>query len=133
MPLADDPAGRNGDTDWTFRPPREAGNGGEPFGRPGDDRFGGRGHERFAGAESDRFAGSGGFGGERPAGPGLPDLSTLLALLESVRAAVPGEVQDGLTALLREVLLTLRALIDWQIERLDRPRAETQLEDIPLD
>jgi hypothetical protein len=109
MPLGDDARRGNGETDWTIPPPRDAGNGG------------------------DRFAGLGGFGGQRPSGPSLPDLSTVLALLEAIRAAVPGEVQVGLNALLREVLLTLRALIDWQIERLDRPRAETQLEDIPLD
>jgi hypothetical protein len=109
MPLADDARARDGETDWTNPPPRHASSGSEHSGGPG------------------------GFGRERAAGPGLPDLSTLLALLEAARAAVPGEVQDGLNALLREVLLTLRALIDWQIERLDRPRSETQLEDIPLD
>ncbi len=46
---------------------------------------------------------------------------------------VPRELSDQLTALLRELLLTLRALIDWYLERLDRGPAEAEVEDIPID
>ena len=38
-----------------------------------------------------------------------------------------------MTALIREALLTLRSLIDWYLERLDRPRREPRVEDIPID
>ena len=41
-----------------------------------------------------------------------------------MRRAVPRELQEQFTALIREVLLTLRSLIDWYLERLDRPRRE---------
>ncbi len=43
-------------------------------------------------------------------------------LLDALRRAAPAELQDRMTALIREALLTLRSLIDWYLERLDRPR-----------
>jgi len=82
---------------------------------------------------------AGGFrpaGGDRPPPPpqaGTPDLSALLALLEAARSAVPRELEQQFTGLLREALLTLRALIDWYLERLDGTRAERRVEDIPID
>jgi hypothetical protein len=57
----------------------------------------------------------------------------LFVILDSLRRAAPREVQDQLTSLIREFLLTLRSLIDWYLERLDRPRAEPEIEDIPID
>lgn len=62
-----------------------------------------------------------------------PDLSALVALFEALRAIVPRELSDQLYALLREALLTLRALIDWYLERLDAPPAEPRIEEIPID
>jgi hypothetical protein len=65
-----------------------------------------------------------------------PDLQALLALLDAVREAVPAELSRQLAAALRELLLALRALIDWYLERLGEPaagRAEVEVEDIPLD
>ena len=72
-------------------------------------------------------------GWDRPPRPPLPDLAALVALLEALRQAVPRELQAQFTALLREVLLTLRALIDWYLERLDRPERAPRVEDIPID
>ena len=68
-----------------------------------------------------------------PLRPSLPDLSALLLALEGLRRAVPRELSDQLTALLRELLLTLRALIDWYLERLDGGPVEKEVEDIPID
>ncbi len=62
-----------------------------------------------------------------------PDLSALLVLLDALRQAAPAELQERLTGLVREALLTLRSLIDWYLERLDRPPRETRVEDIPID
>jgi hypothetical protein len=65
-----------------------------------------------------------------------PDLQALFALLDAVREAVPAELSRQLAAALRELLLALRALIDWYLERLGEPaagRAEVEVEDIPLD
>ena len=68
-----------------------------------------------------------------PPGRGRLDFSPFFALLDAVRRAVPGDLQNQFTALVRETLLTLRSLIDWYLERLDRPRGEPPVEDIPID
>jgi hypothetical protein len=61
------------------------------------------------------------------------DFRPLFALLEGLRRALPRDLQDQFTTLIREALLTLRALIDWYLERLDRPPREPKVEDIPID
>jgi hypothetical protein len=61
------------------------------------------------------------------------DPSALFVLLDGVRRAAPRELQDQITQLIREFLLTLRSLIDWYLERLDRPRREPEVENIPID
>jgi len=65
--------------------------------------------------------------------PPPPDLSSLIAVLEALRRAVPAELGEQLTTLQRELLLTVRALIDWYLERLDKPELAPQVEDIPID
>jgi hypothetical protein len=65
-----------------------------------------------------------------------PDLRALLTLLDALREAVPAELSRQLVAALRELLLALRALIDWYLERLGDPadrRGDVEVEDIPLD
>jgi hypothetical protein len=68
-----------------------------------------------------------------PPPDGRSDPSPLFVLLDGMRRAAPREVQGQLTQLIREFLLTLRSLIDWYLERLDRPRREPEVEDIPID
>jgi hypothetical protein len=64
----------------------------------------------------------------------FPDLAPLVALVETARQAVPPELAQQLTDALRELLTALRALIDWYLERLDRPpAAPAEVEDIPID
>jgi hypothetical protein len=46
---------------------------------------------------------------------------------------VPLELQEQMNALQRELLLTIRALIDWYLERLEGSRRPTVVEDIPID
>ncbi len=43
------------------------------------------------------------------------------------------ELDRQLTNIIREFLLTLRSLIDWYLERLDAPRREPEVEEIPID
>jgi hypothetical protein len=64
---------------------------------------------------------------------GAFDPSALFVLLDGMRRVAPRELQDQLTNLIREFLLTLRSLIDWYLERLDRPKREPEIEDIPID
>ncbi|MFN2617057.1 MAG: hypothetical protein ABR581_08030 [Thermoleophilaceae bacterium] len=62
-----------------------------------------------------------------------PDLAALFVFLDAVRSAIPRELEGRFNAMLRELLLTLRSLIDWYLERLDRPARAPQVEDIPID
>lgn len=71
--------------------------------------------------------------GAPPNDPRVPDLGALIALVDGLRRAVPPELRDQFVALQRELLLTVRSLIDWYIERLDAPRREARVEDIPID
>lgn len=47
------------------------------------------------------------------------ELQALVALLESLRGLVPAELQEQLTEVVRQVLLLVRALIDWLVERME--------------
>jgi hypothetical protein len=71
-------------------------------------------------------------GAPPPRGRGI-DFSPLFVLIDAIRRAAPRELQAQLTALLREALLTLRALIDWYLERLDRGPRKPPVEDIPIE
>ena len=64
---------------------------------------------------------------------GMPDPAALFVLLDGMRRAAPRELDEQVTRLIREFLLTLRSLIDWYLERLDRPSREPEVEDIPID
>jgi hypothetical protein len=77
-----------------------------------------------------------GYEGERAGGESsaFPDLRALGGLLETARASLPPELAHQLADAARELLVALRALIDWWIERLERePAAPVEVEDIPID
>jgi hypothetical protein len=62
-----------------------------------------------------------------------PDLELLLGIVHSVRDLIPPELQRRLAEALRELLLALRALIDWYLDRVERRPAEpTEVQDIPI-
>jgi hypothetical protein len=69
----------------------------------------------------------------RGSGQSSFDPAALFVLLDGLRRVVPRELEGQLTNVIREFLLTLRALIDWYLERLDRPPREPRVEDIPID
>jgi hypothetical protein len=57
----------------------------------------------------------------------------LLALATGVLGRIPTELQQRLIAALREVLVALRALIDWCLERAERRRrTPAEVQDIPI-
>jgi hypothetical protein len=70
--------------------------------------------------------------------PGVtPDLAAIMAVLEAAREMVPEDLSQQLADAMRELLLALRALIDWYIDRLEsvtktRSAAEKPVEDIPI-
>lgn len=64
----------------------------------------------------------------------VPELHVVLALLEAARHAMPAELTRQLAQAVRELLLAVRALIDWYVDRLEHPPApEPEVEDIPID
>jgi hypothetical protein len=68
------------------------------------------------------------------AGEATTEMQALVALLESMRDVLPPELREQVTELVRQLLLVLRALIDFLVDRLDRgpPGVEHAVEDIPI-
>lgn len=63
-----------------------------------------------------------------------PELHTVVALVESVRGSVPAELTQQLAEALRELLMAVRALIDWYLDRLERPASRpVEVRDIPIE
>ena len=61
------------------------------------------------------------------------DLETFARVVQSLRELIPPELQRRLAEALRELLLALRALIDWYLERLERRhQGPVEVEDIPI-
>ena len=68
-----------------------------------------------------------------PSGPAT-ELESLFAAIRSLRDLIPPEVAERLVAALRELLLALRSLIEWYLERLDRrPTQPPDVQDIQID
>lgn len=81
-----------------------------------------------SGAPSDGPSGSGESGAE-PQG----DVELLVGLVRRLRDLVPADLQQRLIEALHELLVALRALLDWYIERVDKRRHEpTPVRDIPI-
>ena len=63
---------------------------------------------------------------------GLAEQTGVL-LVEVVRGIVPPELRGQFADALRELLVALRSLIDFYLERLGRPREEpVEVQDIPI-
>ena len=66
-------------------------------------------------------------------GDGDGDGELLMTLLAGLRERIPPELQARLAAAVHEVLLALRALIEWCVERAQRRRATpVTVQDIPI-
>jgi len=74
-----------------------------------------------------------GYDVPREASSPFPDLSSLNALLDLARQGLPPDLQRQLQQALRELLIALRAVLDYSIDRLEPPTPEsTPVEDIPI-
>jgi hypothetical protein len=61
------------------------------------------------------------------------ELDPLVALVQAMRDLIPPELQERLIAALREMLLALRALIDWYLERIEHRQDQgPEIQDIPI-
>ncbi len=61
------------------------------------------------------------------------ELEMLVQAAQALRELIPPDVLERLAAAIKEVLLAIRALIDWYLERIDHRRAEpAEVEDIPI-
>jgi hypothetical protein len=64
---------------------------------------------------------------------GTSELEMLLAALASLRELIPPDLQRRLSDAVRELLLAVRALIDWYLERAKQGRREpAEVQDIPI-
>ena len=69
-----------------------------------------------------------------PPRPGSgPNLAPLFALIDVIRGMLPRELRGQFNSLVRELLLTLRSLIDWYLDRLGREEVGSKVEDIPIE
>ncbi|MGH2893750.1 MAG: hypothetical protein ACRDPM_10875, partial [Solirubrobacteraceae bacterium] len=67
------------------------------------------------------------------ASPLLADADLLVGLIGALRDRIPPDLQQRLAEAIREVLLALRALIDWYLERTDRAESgSAEIQDIPI-
>lgn len=61
------------------------------------------------------------------------DLEVLVQVVQSLRELIPPELERRLAEALRELLLAIRALIDWYLERVEQRRsAPAEVQDIPI-
>jgi hypothetical protein len=61
------------------------------------------------------------------------DLELFANLVQSLRDLIPPELQRRLAEAFRELLMALRALIDWYLDRVEQRRREpAEVQDIPI-
>jgi hypothetical protein len=125
-------AGTGGDSPGNPRPAHGEPGGpahGEPGG-PAHGEPGGPAHED-PGAEEPPAPPASGW--QIPEDSAPSDLDPFVTLVQALRDLIPPELQRRLVAALRELLLALRALIDWYLERLERQRGQAvEVQDIPI-
>jgi hypothetical protein len=62
-----------------------------------------------------------------------PELRAVATLVDALRGLLPPDLQEQIGALVRELLLAVRALIDYLVDRLERRRSTpVEVEDIPI-
>src|SRR5262245_19815483 len=70
---------------------------------------------------------------ERKPRPGVGELQALAGLLDLARQSVPPELTRQLLDALRQLLLAIRGLIDYYLDRIEQHREPPpEVEDIPI-
>jgi len=106
----------------------DAGNAGGPAAGAGNSGAGNSG----AGDKSDLPPAGWQTAEDTSRGP-TPELDPFVAMVQAMRDLIPPDLQRRLIAAFRELLLALRALIDWYLERLERKREQGfEVQDIPI-
>jgi len=73
-------------------------------------------------------------GSDGPAAVPPFDLGQIAALIESLRGVVPSELTRQLADALRDLLIAIRAVLDWYIARLEPPEPpSSDVQDIPVE
>ena len=99
---------------------------------------------RATAAAADRLAGEAfangadGTARARAANDATQEAQTLVALVQLLRDLLPDELRQQVSDLIRQVLMLVRAVIDWYLQRLEAPQDTERaprpvVEDIPLD
>jgi hypothetical protein len=75
-----------------------------------------------------------GWAAPESAAEATSELQALAQLFAAVRNTLPDEIVQQIVDLIRQLLLVVRAVIDWAVARMERgPRgSEVQVEDIPI-
>lgn len=72
--------------------------------------------------------------GSNPPRPRGGELDALVQLIGALRDLVPPELKQRLADALHDLLMAVRALIDWYLERSETQRAQpTEVKDIPIE
>src|SRR5262245_48590343 len=87
--------------------------------------------EEAARAAADGVPANGWASGHQAADP-FPDLNALIGLYEAAKDSLPAELLQAVADALRELLIAIRAVLDYSIQRLEHSTpTEPQVEDIP--
>jgi hypothetical protein len=85
-------------------------------------------------AAAERLAGEARHSSDWPRRAAQDELDALVGLLRTLHGLVPDELQQQVADVIRQVLLLLRAVIDFWVERLEAPRGgEVEVEEIPIE
>ena len=62
------------------------------------------------------------------------ELRALVELVESLHGLLPAELREQLHELIRQILLLIRAVIDWLVDRMQGapPERPVEVQDIPI-
>jgi hypothetical protein len=89
--------------------------------------------ERLARESASEVPPNGWSSGSPPPSNAFPDLGALLGMVDTLRGQLPPELARQLADAVRELLIAIRAVLDFTIDRLAEPPApEREVEDIPI-